>query len=517
MKLNAPLPSGGEVYIGYEIAPDSGRVVWMADGDTNGVGELYSRAIDGSGSQVKLNDTLVAGGDVASFDIAPGPGFQVVYRADQDTDQVYELYTATPQLHWRVAGSGDWNEADNWTLALAPAGPNPIYIDPAASLTVDGPTTNRTIDSLEIGGGTGIATLDLQMGAALAVTNDVIIQSTGRLTGDGTIAGDIYNAGEIIAENVTVASTLYNHGVISGDGIVSANIWNDSDGTIRAEAGQKLRLMDTSAWPNGGMMEAIGTPFQYAEIEAAGLVVNIESTGLIAAEYATYRFNGGLSNEGSVGVSFGTSRFFGDINNTATGNISILGGSQVTFYDDLNQDGTFIIGKIGSTTGVAVVQGAFTGSGGFIGGGDLYALGDLRPGASPASIMLGGNVFMGPTSIIEIELGGLLAGDEFDQINVTGDLYAGGLVDVVLIDGFNPVAGDSFTIFNYGSIAGSFAYNLAALDPYESWYVDVGTTSTTLFVNGTVIPLPAAAWMGISLFGLLGAGRLRRRFRKASA
>jgi len=94
LKLNGPLASGGEVFGDYQISPDGSRVVYRADQDTDDVKELYSVPITGPfGDGVKLNATLVPGGDVPGFRISPD-GSWVGYRADQDTDDVYELYVS---------------------------------------------------------------------------------------------------------------------------------------------------------------------------------------------------------------------------------------------------------------------------------------------------------------------------------------------------------------------------------------------------------------------------------------
>ncbi|MBN1832725.1 MAG: hypothetical protein JW896_11510, partial [Deltaproteobacteria bacterium] len=93
-KLNDTLVLGGDVQISdIKISPDSSRVVYLADQDTDGVYELYSVPI-GGGTVTKLNDSLVSGGDVQSLDIFISPdSSRLVYRADQDTDDVYELYS----------------------------------------------------------------------------------------------------------------------------------------------------------------------------------------------------------------------------------------------------------------------------------------------------------------------------------------------------------------------------------------------------------------------------------------
>ena len=83
VKLNDPLPAGGDIAEnGFEIAPDSGRVVYYADGDTVGVSELYSRAIDGTGSEARLTD-LSGLMDVVDFAISPDSEY-VVYSHWKD-------------------------------------------------------------------------------------------------------------------------------------------------------------------------------------------------------------------------------------------------------------------------------------------------------------------------------------------------------------------------------------------------------------------------------------------------
>ena len=61
--------------------------------DTAGFLELYSTPIGGpAAAGVKLNGALVPGGNVSSsFQISPDSG-RVFYLADQDMDEVIELY-----------------------------------------------------------------------------------------------------------------------------------------------------------------------------------------------------------------------------------------------------------------------------------------------------------------------------------------------------------------------------------------------------------------------------------------
>jgi len=93
VKLNGGLVEGGDVNTSFKISPDSSHVVYWADQDTNDVSELYSVPLAGPAvAGVKLNASLVAGGGVGEFAISPYSS-RVVYRADQETDGVFELYS----------------------------------------------------------------------------------------------------------------------------------------------------------------------------------------------------------------------------------------------------------------------------------------------------------------------------------------------------------------------------------------------------------------------------------------
>jgi hypothetical protein len=77
--------------LSFQISPDSSRVIYMADQDADELVELFSVPIAG-GAAVQLNGVLVAGGDVLSFQISPDSS-RVVYMADQDIDQTVELFS----------------------------------------------------------------------------------------------------------------------------------------------------------------------------------------------------------------------------------------------------------------------------------------------------------------------------------------------------------------------------------------------------------------------------------------
>ncbi len=75
----------------YAISPDSARIVWRGDLQTDGVIELFSRPINGIGTPVKLSHSL-NGWAVLEFQIS-NDGSRVVYRTDDYGSGLGALYS----------------------------------------------------------------------------------------------------------------------------------------------------------------------------------------------------------------------------------------------------------------------------------------------------------------------------------------------------------------------------------------------------------------------------------------
>jgi hypothetical protein len=411
----------------------------------------------------------------------------------------------TPELRWRSTSSSAWDTAGRWTLSLNPGAVHDVFIDPAASVTVTGPAANTSVRSLQIGGGTGLATLDLRNGAILTSTNGVSIAATGTLTGDGSIAGNVVNNGNVGADNVTVVGTLTNNGVIDGNGRIHASIINGANGELRALSGNTMRLTGSS-FSNSGLVEVHG-----GELRVWAALQNNSGSGLISVRDGSLIASSGINNSGSLAMSHGVSTLRGDIANT--GVIQVSGGAHATFYDDVTQNGTMQVSRVGSTNSVAVLMGAFSGSGGFVGGGDVFALGDLRPGNSPASVLYDGNLFLGNATDTFIELGGQGLG-QFDQLRVTGDFSLAGDLMVSLIDGHTLGAGQQYLIGDVdGMLSGQFnglgeGALVGVFSGYQTFisYTAGDGNDIALF---TAIPEPSTALV-LALVGTLLVSRRRR-------
>ena len=335
--------------------------------------------------------------------------------------------------------SGSLSYLGNLTIGAGGLLGTSLLLDDTQQLTLSGTTT--------VNAGTF---LQVESGA---------VYNTGTLTNNGEMILDGVNA----IANITATAVSTNNGLIHGQGtiVLPANtngFTNGTTGEIRAEDGKRIviRGSTSAVVTNNGSINLLGGTAEFDQ------PVTNSSTGLITGRgnlIITPITVGGtaLTNNGNLALSSGISSVFGDVSNntgSATRGITITGNSDVTFWDDVNN----VVPSLFKVTPGSSVTIFGTYSGGSItGGGQMNFDGDLSPGASPAAITLDGNASLFSTSRLKIELGGTTVGTQYDQVNVTGKLALDGTLQVLLINGFVPHAGDTFHILNWGSIAGSFA------------------------------------------------------------
>jgi len=99
----------------------------------------------------------------------------------------------------------------------------------------------------------------------------------------------------------------------------------------------------------------------------------------------------------------------------------------------------------------------------------------------PGILNITGNYTQTSTGTLNIEIGGVTAGSQFDRFNISGLATLGGTLNISLIGGFVPNAGDSFQIMTFGSRAGTFAaINGLDLGGGRSFQVNLSATDLTL-------------------------------------
>ncbi len=92
-ELSGTMVPGGGVE-DFAVSPDGQYVAYRADQDTDGIFELFAVPVAG-GDEIKVSGPMIPEGDVES-DYAFNPaGDTIVYRADHAIDGIYELFAAS--------------------------------------------------------------------------------------------------------------------------------------------------------------------------------------------------------------------------------------------------------------------------------------------------------------------------------------------------------------------------------------------------------------------------------------
>jgi len=95
-------------------------------------------------------------------------------------------------------------------------------------------------------------------------------------------------------------------------------------------------------------------------------------------------------------------------------------------------------------------NGAVTMQSGAMSFGNLTNNGQISLGTSARTLALVGSFTQGATGVLNLKIGGLSAGTQFDQVTIAGSATLGGTLSVSLIGGFTPSTGNSFQVVTYG-------------------------------------------------------------------
>jgi hypothetical protein len=224
-------------------------------------------------------------------------------------------------------------------------------------------------------------------------------------------------------------------GIQTGTGAV---INNDGMWDCQNDVVMNLVFGGTAAFNNA----LIGSIFQKSVGTATTQVqIPFNNAGNVQALAATLQFSGGY---------------------TQTAGATTLNGGAVSSTTTMNINGGIVSG-FGTMTANATSAGIVT------------------PGLSPGILNEAGNYTQTSTGGLNIELGGLTPGTQYDQFNLTGGGVAtlSGALNVSLITPFVPADGNTFTVMTYASHSGAFVPSL----PFPGcigWFLNHGSTSVVL-------------------------------------
>ncbi len=170
--------------------------------------------------------------------------------------------------------------------------------------------------------------------------------------------------------------------------------------------------------------------------------------------------------------------------------LNVQNDVRLTTFSGINVESNGILQLSGGTVDaqfVEILGGTLRGSGhittgsGSIAGQVESRGGTVAPGNGIGTLSIEGRFATAADATLAIELGGLAAGTQHDQLIVDGTVALDGTLNVSLL-GFTPLVGNSFTILTGTSIGGQFA-NLVLPGAFQ-WDVDYTDTSVVLSVLG---------------------------------
>jgi uncharacterized repeat protein (TIGR01451 family) len=177
----------------------------------------------------------------------------------------------------------------------------------------------------------------------------------------------------------------------------------------------------------------------------------------------------------------------GTLTNTGLLEINPGSGGGRTLAASIVNQGAFSLNTNATVTGGTFANatgGVLRGSGNLtLSTATLSNAGQVSPGSSPGVLTLT-RMAQSPAGAVNVEIGGTVAGSQFDQLNLTGAATLDGMLNISLINGFTPSLGQTFRVVGWGSRAGTFT-TINGLDiggglRFEPSYGATGLTLTVV-------------------------------------
>jgi len=445
-------------------------------------GSMAMHDVDISGEVWNVGDGTLNVQDGA-VDIESGGTLNGVLVGDSST---------SINLHGAYAS---WTSPGSVTVGASTSGPGHIgelVLEPGAHVNVEDTVTVDAISRLIVAGGTiDASAIDLL---------DADFNDFGQLNGEFSTTGSVTAAGTLTMGDINSYSGVQIGGALNvGSHQVTVNksgAFTLGNGT--SVAGGTLVVPNGVALPTGNNLVAHGT---ISAKVSAQIGSTIEADGALTlgdpASPVGFNAEGDLVvGEHTVTVEDSNKALLGPLTTLGAGGnpgtLSAANGLDLGENDnvlgfgviDTPVDSAKPLLNSGSIFGDSATERIeLTGYVKGLGTMDFVTISgtDDVGTVGPAAVDRGSVDYAGT---LVIQIGGVFAGTQHDQINHAGTAGLGGELAVELISGFEPEVGDSFTILTYSDHVGEFdTLTLPPLTGDLTWEVDYGTSALTLVVG----------------------------------
>ena len=486
--------SGASLNFGATSATLSGiGTVSMSNNATNSIG--------GNTLTVTMQETIQGSGTI---NLGVGGGTlinQGMIKANQSVPLVLSAFATT--------NTGTIEAINGGTLALSGG----TYNNTGGSIQNNNSSTLILENNVIIDGGTlaqaggGTIKLGGTMGGA-TINTSLTNSSTGTIevvgsSGNNTISGKLTNptGGQVKIDNAGFL-TIANSSIVNAGTFSLNSTGGGTQLTINASkltlSGKGMLVMSNSSGNLITAMSPNDVLINQSTIEGGGGIGNgsmgLTNSGTILANNGTltiFPSNKNFTNSGKLTVTSGnTLDFIAFSSNgfSTSGTVSINSGGTFDFQSGSasytqTKGSTTVDGHLTSSNGISISGGTVFGNlGTLVGNFNLSGTGAISPGdgiKKVGELTINGAYTQGSTASALIDLGGLTSG-KFDVVNITNAATLNGKLVVDLVNGFKPVAGNSFDIINYASETGTFSSETLPVITGDHWLVTIGATDVLL-------------------------------------
>ncbi len=351
-------------------------------------------------------------------------------------------------------------------------------------------------------GGTQQGSFEVQVGSTLNLNGGVHeVKDNTKFIGAGDsrivgatlkLSGDVVIGATAGAGNLELASggiLVGNGGTLNTAG-TGALKWSGGkmQSTVKLGAQHKMKIVDGAAKTLAGKIENAGT----VEWSGSESVVGAPDTSLTNFASGAVDIQGDVQlpadasitssshlpkfiNEGLLKKSAGAGSSSLAVSFTNSGTVTVesgtlgIGSTFVQTAGSTSLDG----GNISAAGSMTINGGVLAGTG-VINGNVLidsdHTNAIMAPGHSPGSIIINGNYTQTTDGTLNMQIAGLTPGTQYDQLIVNGTATLAGSLNLEMLNGYLPKAGDNYQLMTYYSSVGQFA-SVSGLYPGNKCYL----------------------------------------------